>query len=124
MDRRSLALVMGTTVLAAATPAFLDGANRIGVLVGVFTAAVSAAVTFYFLGRALKQSFQKALAFVVNGFLAKMALVAGGLMLTRFVGGELLAFAASFFSLFLAHQMIEIAAVLRSARKERLENNA
>ncbi len=124
VDRRSLTLVISSTIVAAVLPAFLTGVVQVGAVCGIVTAALSSAATFFFLSRALGQGMQKALLAMVLGFLSKMVLVTVGVLATRAVGGDLLAFAVAFFGLFLVHQMIEISAVLRSARKDEVGSNA
>lgn len=124
VDRRSLTLVISSTVVAGVLPAFLTGTVRTGAIIGLVTAAIATALTFFFLSRALGQGLQKALLAMVLGFLSKMVLVTVGVLVGRAAGGDLLAFAVAFFGLFLVHQMIEIAAVLRSARKDEVGSNA
>lgn len=124
MDRRSLTLVISSTVAAGALPLLLSGSVQIGAFVGVITAVLATVVTFFFLSRALDRGLQKALLAMVLGFLSKMVLVTAGLLVARAADADLLAFAVAFFGLFLVHQMIEIAAVLRHARKDELGSNA
>lgn len=124
MVKRSFALFGLTTALGAAAALSVAGASRAGALSGVAGAAISSAVGLTLLTLALPRGLKQVLAAVGISFLLRMIVVAAGLLVAKATGGDLLAFCIGFFALYLAHQLIEIAALSRRSGARPLEGKA
>ncbi len=119
--KRSFALFGLTTALGAAAALSVAGASRAGALSGVVGAAISSAVALALLTLALPRGLKQVLAAVGVSFLVRMIVVAAGVLVAKATGGNLFAFCIGFFALYLAHQLIEIAAVSRGSETRPLE---
>lgn len=124
MVKRSYALFGVTTAMGAAAASLAAGSERLGALAGVAVAAVSSAVALALLALAVTGGLKRVLAALAVSFLLRMMAVAAGLFAARAAGGDLLAFCIAFFALYLAHQVIEIAAVSRSSGARPAEGKA
>jgi hypothetical protein len=121
---KSLVLFGLTTALGAAAPFMLEGAVRLGAGAGVATGALASATALALLAAAFDRGLKLVLGALVVGFLLRMLLVAAGVLVAHAMGGDLLSFAAAFFALYLAHQAIELAVVVRHARPQPAEGQA
>ena len=121
---RGVGLCALTTALAALAPVLLAGPSRLGAVIGLATAALATGSSLGILKLTFHGGMKHAVAGLAVGFLLRMLLVAAGLLVALSAGGEPLAFAATFFGLYLAHQSIEIAMLSRSARPAQLEGKA
>ncbi len=121
---RSLILFAASTVAALALSALAQGGLRSGALAGVITATLSTCFSLVLLKLTFERGVKQVLAAISAGFLLRMMAVAAGLLVARALGGELLAFAAGFFGLYLVHQTIEIAVVARRTRARAVESKA
>jgi hypothetical protein len=97
----------------------LHGTVQTGALVGVGIGTLSGLFSVAVLSQTLSRSFQATLAAVVTGMLLRLVLVAGALVMTHKLGGELLATAGAFFALYFIGQLAEILAVLEQQRAVR-----
>jgi hypothetical protein len=122
--KQSYALFGLTTALGAAAALMAAGAERSGALAGVVGAAASSAVALALLIMAMPRGLKQVLAALAVSFLLRMIAVAAGLLAARATGGDLLAFCIAFFALYLAHQVIEIAAVFRRSGAQPAEGKA
>ncbi|MGC4122766.1 MAG: hypothetical protein QM765_50975 [Myxococcales bacterium] len=121
---KSLALFALTTGLGVAAPFFVQGPARLGAGTGVVVGAIASASALGLLALAFDRGLKLVLGALVVGFLLRMMLVAAGVLVAHVLGGDLLAFAATFFALYLAHQIIELAVVVRHARPQAAEGQA
>ena len=115
---KSLFIFGATTVAAALVPFALAGPVRLGALAGVFAAAVATATALVLLTLAHGRDTRLLLGALAAGFLLRMMVVAAGLVAALALGADLLSFATAFFALYLAHQAIEVTAVLRARAAE------
>jgi F0F1-type ATP synthase assembly protein I len=121
---RSLILFGLTTLVAAVVPALLQGPARVGAAAGVITAALATCVALGALKLTISRDIKQLVAAISAGFLIRMMMVAAGMLAARALDGDLIAFTAGFFGLYLVHQMSEIAVVSRRARADATEGKA
>lgn len=121
---KSLALFALTTGLGAGAAFTVEGASRLGAGTGIVVGAVASASALSLLALSFDRSLKLVLGALVAGFLLRMMLVAAGVLVAHALGGDLLSFAAAFFALYLAHQIIELAVVVRRARPQAAEGQA
>ncbi len=124
MVKRSYALFGLTTAMGAGAAFLAAGAQRLGALAGVCVAAVTSAVALGLVFLAASGGLKRVLAALAVSFLLRMFAVAVGLFAARSFGGDLLAYCIAFFALYLAHQVIEIAAVSRRSGARPAEGKA
>lgn len=121
---KSFALFALTTGVGVAAPFFFEGPVRLGAGTGVAVGALASASALGLLALAFDRGLKLVLGALVVGFLLRMMLVAAGVLVAHALGGDPLAFAAAFFALYLAHQVIELAVVVRHARPQAAEGQA
>jgi ABC-type transport system involved in cytochrome c biogenesis permease subunit len=122
--KRSYALFGLTTAMGAAAALSAAGAQRLGAMAGVAAAAVTSAVALGLLFLAMPGGLKRVLGALAVAFFLRMITVAAGLLAARSAGGDLLAFCIAFFALYLAHQVIEIAAASRRSGARPAEGKA
>jgi hypothetical protein len=115
---KSLALFGATTVAGALVPLALAGAARTGALAGVVAAALASATALVLLALAYERGTKLLMGALAAGFMLRMLVVGAGLLSALALGADLMAFAVAFFALYLAHQIIELAVVVRARAAE------
>ncbi len=121
---KSLVLFALTTAVGGAAPFLFEGPARLGAGAGVAVGALASASALGLLALAFDRGVKLVLGALVVGFLLRMMLVAAGVLVAHALGGDPLAFAAAFFALYFAHQVIELAVVVRRARPQAAEGQA
>jgi hypothetical protein len=114
--RRSLPLFATTAALALMAPFLWEGPVRTGALAGSATAIAASALALLLLKATYSRGNKQMLAGLVGGFIGRLVLIAAGLLTAHALRANLFAFCASFFGLYLAHQVIEITMLSRLSR--------
>lgn len=117
LRRNAAAFALASVLAGFGALLCTHGPTRLGVLIGLAVGAVSGVIALGIVAMNLAKSAQAALVAVVSGFLVRLLLVAVALLVTRALGGELIACALGFFALYAVGQGLEIALVSAQERR-------
>lgn len=114
--KASVALLVLSTLVGCAALLAVHGAARAGAAAGIAVGVLASGTALAFLALAFNRGIKLLLGALAAGFLVRMLLVAGGLLASLALKGDVMAFAVAFFALYFAHQAIELTLVVRAAR--------